>query len=91
MFATLKTPVLGLIENMSMFVCPSCGESHQIFGTGGVSAEADKMGVPLLGTLPIDLATRLAGDGGAPVATTDGAIADAFAQIAQGLIDAGHS
>ncbi|MEO0401340.1 MAG: Mrp/NBP35 family ATP-binding protein [Pseudomonadota bacterium] len=89
MFATLKTPVLGLIENMSMFVCPDCGSEHQIFGQGGVAAEADKMGVPLLGALPIDLETRLAGDGGTPVAAGDGPMAQAYAQIADGLIKGG--
>jgi ATP-binding protein involved in chromosome partitioning len=89
MFATLKTPVLGLIENMSMFVCPDCGAEHEIFGRGGVAAEAKKMGVPLLGALPIDLETRLAGDGGTPVAAGDGPMAQAYAQIAQGLIKGG--
>lgn len=89
MFATLKTPVLGLIENMSMFVCPNCGSSHEIFGTGGVAAEAKKMGVPLLGALPIDLETRLAGDGGTPIAAGEGAMAQAYAQMAKGLIDGG--
>jgi len=89
MFATLKTPVLGLIENMSMFVCPDCGSQHEIFGTGGVAAEAVKMGVPLLGTLPIDLETRLAGDGGTPVAAGDGPMAQAYARIAEGLIKGG--
>ncbi|MEO0767723.1 MAG: Mrp/NBP35 family ATP-binding protein [Pseudomonadota bacterium] len=89
MFATLKTPVLGLIENMSMFVCPDCGAEHQIFGQGGVAAEADKMGVPLLGALPIDLETRLAGDGGTPVAAGEGPMAQAYARIAQGLIKGG--
>ena len=89
MFATLKTPVLGLIENMSMFVCPDCGSEHQIFGHGGVAAEAQTLGVPLLGSLPIDLETRLAGDGGTPVAAGDGAMAQAYAEIAQGLIKGG--
>ena len=89
MFATLKTPVLGLIENMSMFVCPDCGAQHEIFGRGGVAAEAEKMGVPLLGTLPIDLETRLAGDGGTPVAAGDGPMAQAYARIAEGLIKGG--
>ncbi len=89
MFGTLKTPVLGLIENMSMFVCPDCGSEHEIFGTGGVRAEAEKMGVPLLGTLPIDLETRQAGDGGTPIAAGDSAMAQAYAQIAQGLIKGG--
>jgi ATP-binding protein involved in chromosome partitioning len=89
MFATLKTPVLGLIENMSMFVCPDCGSEHEIFGSGGVAAEANKMGVPLLGALPIDLDTRLAGDGGTPIAAGDGPMAQAYAKIAIGLIEGG--
>ena len=89
MFATLNTPVLGLIENMSMFVCPDCGSQHEIFGRGGVAAEAQQLGVPLLGTLPIDLETRLAGDGGTPVAAGDSPMAQAYAQIAQGLIKGG--
>lgn len=89
MFGTLKTPVLGLIENMSMFVCPDCGAEHQIFGQGGVAAEAQKMGVPLLGALPIDLDTRLAGDGGTPIAAGDSLMAQAYAKIAKGLIEGG--
>lgn len=89
MFETLKTPVLGLIENMSMFVCPDCGAEHEIFGQGGVAAEAQKMGVPLLGALPIDLETRLAGDGGTPIAVGDSPMAQAYARIAQGLIRGG--
>ncbi|MCL4155550.1 UNVERIFIED_CONTAM: hypothetical protein GTU68_051376 [Idotea baltica] len=89
MFATLKTPVLGLIENMSMFVCPDCGAEHQIFGQGGVAAEAQKMDVPLLGTLPIDLETRLAGDGGTPIAAGDSLMAQAYGRIAEGLIKGG--
>ena len=89
MFATLKTPVLGLIENMSIFVCPDCGAQHEIFGQGGVKAEAERMGVPLLGALPIDLETRLAGDGGTPVAAGEGPMAEAYARIAKGLIEGG--
>ena len=89
MFATLKTPVLGLIENMSMFVCPDCGSEHQIFGHGGVAAEAKKLGVPLLGALPIDLETRLAGDDGIPVAAGEGPMAAAYARIAKGLVAGG--
>ncbi|WP_298913076.1 Mrp/NBP35 family ATP-binding protein [uncultured Roseobacter sp.] len=89
MFATLKTPVLGLIENMSLFICPDCGSEHQIFGQGGVAAEAAKMGVPLLGALPIDLETRLAGDGGTPIAVGEGPMAEAYARIADRLIKGG--
>ncbi|MEP6067680.1 MAG: Mrp/NBP35 family ATP-binding protein [Paracoccaceae bacterium] len=89
MFATLKTPVLGLIENMSQFTCPDCGATHDIFGRGGVAAEAEALNVPLLGQLPIDLDTRLAGDGGTPIAAGSGAMADAYARIAEGLIKGG--
>ncbi len=89
MFRTLKTPVLGLIENMSTFICPDCGAEHQIFGHGGVAAEAATLGLPLLGTLPIDLATRLAGDAGTPIAAGDGPMAEAYGRIAAGLIRGG--
>ncbi|MBK0327334.1 Mrp/NBP35 family ATP-binding protein [Rhodobacteraceae bacterium F11138] len=89
MFATLKTPVLGLIENMSSFVCPDCGHEAHIFGHGGVAAEAEKLGLPLLGALPIDLDTRLAGDAGAPIATGDGPAARAYAAMAERLIAGG--
>lgn len=89
MFATLKTPVLGMIENMSGFVCPDCGSEHRIFGHGGVAAEAEKLGVPLLGALPIDLETRLAGDAGTPVAAGEGPAADAYARMARRLVDGG--
>lgn len=89
MFATLKTPVLGLIENMSFFTCPDCGSTHEIFGHGGVAEEAQSMGVPLLGSLPIDLETRLAGDNGVPVAAGEGAMAKAYAKIAEGLVAGG--
>ncbi|MFT4701684.1 MAG: ATP-binding protein involved in chromosome partitioning, partial [Yoonia sp.] len=87
MFKSLNTPVLGLIENMSTFHCPNCGHESHIFGHGGVAAEAAKIGVPLLGTLPIDLDTRLAGDNGIPIAAGDSAMADAYRELARRLID----
>jgi ATP-binding protein involved in chromosome partitioning len=89
MFNTLNTPVLGLIENMSTFHCPSCGHESHIFGHGGVAAEADKIGVPLLGTLPIDLDTRLAGDVGTPIAAGDTPMADAYRTLARRFIEDG--
>ncbi|KAE9629564.1 Mrp/NBP35 family ATP-binding protein [Parasedimentitalea maritima] len=89
MFSTLKTPVLGLIENMSFFTCPDCGGEHHIFGHGGVAAEAEKMGLPLLGALPIDLETRLAGDSGTPVAAGEGVMAQFYGRIAEGLVKGG--
>jgi ATP-binding protein involved in chromosome partitioning len=89
MFDKLKTPVLGLIENMSVYHCPNCGHEAHIFGHGGVAAEADKLGVPLLAQLPIDLDTRLAGDAGTPIAAGDSSMAQAYAQLAEGLIKGG--
>ncbi len=89
MFRTLKTPVLGLIENMSVFRCPHCGGETHIFGHGGVRAEAERLGLPLLGELPIDLETRLAGDAGTPVAAGEGPMAEAYARLARGLVEGG--
>ncbi|NDW02105.1 Mrp/NBP35 family ATP-binding protein [Salipiger sp. PrR002] len=89
-FATLNVPVLGMIENMSVFVCPDCGRESHIFGQGGVAAEAARFNLPVLAQLPIDLDTRLAGDSGAPVALGEGVMAQAYAKLAQDLIDAGQ-
>jgi len=86
MFNTLKTPILGLIENMSMFICPNCGHESHIFGHGGVQAEAEKIGVPFLGALPLALDVRLAGDAGTPIALTDEPSAKPYAQLAERLI-----
>lgn len=88
-FATLNTPVLGLIENMAVFTCPHCGKDSHIFGHGGVVKEAEKMGLPLLAQLPIDLDTRLGGDGGQPIALGDSAMAQSYAQLADRLIKGG--
>ena len=89
MFKTLKTPIFGMIENMSNFVCPNCSHETPIFGSGGVIMEATELQVPLLGTLPIDLDTRLAGDNGKPAALLGGAAATAYGQIADGFIASG--
>ena len=89
MFKTLKTPIFGMIENMSNFVCPNCNHETPIFGNGGVLMEAQDLQVPLLGTLPIDLDTRLAGDNGKPVALTEGPGATAYNKIADGFIASG--
>ena len=89
MFRTLKTPILGMVENMSAFHCPNCGHEAHIFGHGGVAAEAESLGLPLLGTLPIDLDTRLAGDSGTPIAAGDSPVALAYAQLADRLVQGG--
>jgi ATP-binding protein involved in chromosome partitioning len=67
MFREVKTPVLGIVENMSYFVCPHCGHVAEIFGSGGGERVANKYGVPLLGQIPIDPAVREGGDRGVPV------------------------
>ena len=85
-FQTLKTPVLGLVENMSTFICPNCGHEEHIFGDGGVQREAQKLGLPFLGALPLALEVRLAGDGGLPVAATDSPVATAYRTMARGLM-----
>ncbi|MCV2871434.1 Mrp/NBP35 family ATP-binding protein [Defluviimonas sp. WL0050] len=89
MFGKLKTPILGLIENMSTYVCPNCGHEAHIFGHGGVAAEADKLGVPFLGEVPLSLDVRLAGDAGTPIAAGEGPIAEAYARLAQRLVAGG--
>ena len=67
MFGTVKVPILGIIENMSSFLCPGCGQETQIFGHGGVKASALRMDLPFLGEVPIDLAIREGGDSGQPL------------------------
>jgi ATP-binding protein involved in chromosome partitioning len=66
MFERVNTRVLGIVENMSGFVCPSCGETHDLFGKGGGRDLAEALGVPFLGEVPLDGAVRVAGDEGRP-------------------------
>ena len=84
MFQKVNVPVLGIIENMSYFLCPSDGKRYDIFGSGGGQREATRLKVPLLGQVPIDIPTREAGDTGAPIVITapDSAVARCFAGIA---------
>ena len=88
LFQRVNTPILGLIENMSYFVCPSDGLVYHIFGEGGGEREAQKLGVPLLGKIPLDIATRSGGDQGSPIALQDPGqshVAAAFNGIASTL------
>lgn len=71
MFEKVNVPVLGLIENMSYFISPSDRKRYDIFGSGGGEREAKRLRVPLLGQIPIDIATREAGDRGMPIAAED--------------------
>ena len=91
MFRQMKTPILGLIENMSTHICSNCGHEEHIFGHGGVAAEAEKLGVPLLAEIPLHLDIRVAADGGAPVVVSkpESAQASAFRAVARDLIGKG--
>jgi ATP-binding protein involved in chromosome partitioning len=71
MFRKVNVPVLGIVENMSTFVCPHCGERSDIFGHGGARADANRLGVPFLGEVPLTLAIRETSDAGRPVMATD--------------------
>src|SRR5437667_3266618 len=71
MFEKVNVPVLGLVENMSYFVSPSDNKRYDIFGTGGGEREAKRLRVPLLGQVPIDIATRASGDRGIPIVSED--------------------
>ncbi|WP_448576959.1 iron-sulfur cluster carrier protein ApbC [Thermomicrobium sp.] len=85
MFREVKTPVLGIVENMSYFVCPHCGHVAEIFGSGGGERVANKYGVPLLGQIPIDPSVREGGDRGVPVVVgqPDSSTAKAFREAAR--------
>jgi ATP-binding protein involved in chromosome partitioning len=84
MFRSLNVTPLGLVENMSWYVCPSCGSEHHIFSHGGAEKAAEKMGVPFLGGVPLEEEIREESDGGHPVvlARPDGAGARAFRALA---------
>jgi ATP-binding protein involved in chromosome partitioning len=89
MFAKLKTPVLGLIENMSTYICPNCGHEAHLFGHGGVADEAKRLDLPFLGELPLSIDVRIAGDAGTPIAAGDGPEAEVYARLAHRLIAGG--
>lgn len=84
MFQKMGVPIFGIVENMSHFVCPHCACTTDIFSRGGGERTAEEMGVPFLGEIPIDPATREAGDGGTPVVLSapGSAIAAAFRSLA---------
>ena len=88
MFQKTGAKILGVIENMAFFADPTTGAHIPIFGTGGARAEADKLGVPLLAEIPIEVALRQAGDDGAPLTASGGqsAAAEAFRAAAKALL-----
>lgn len=84
MFKKVEVPVLGIVENMSYFLCPHCGGRSDVFGHGGARHEAERIGVPFLGEVPLDLAIRETSDDGRPVVATnpDGPHAAVYRAIA---------
>ncbi len=87
MFEKVNVPLLGVIENMSWFACPSCGTRSEIFSHGGGRAAAKEHGWPFLGEIPIDPSVRIGGDAGTPVVLShpDSAVAKAFRDVARAL------
>ncbi len=90
MFRRLSVPVLGLIENMSYYTCPSCGHVEHVFGQGGGQRTAEELGIPFLGGVPLDPAIVTGGDSGRPVVLDrpDSPAARAFIELAERLIAA---
>jgi ATP-binding protein involved in chromosome partitioning len=84
MFQRVNVPVLGIVENMSYFICPQCGTRSDIFGHGGARHEAERLRVPFLGEVPLDMVIRETSDAGLPVVATqpDGPHAKAYREIA---------
>ena len=89
MFKRVNVPVLGVVENMSYFLCPSCGTRSDIFGHGGAQKEAERLGVPFLGEVPLHMTIREKSDSGRPVVATepDGPHARIYREIAAKVRD----
>ena len=88
MFQKVNVPILGIIENMSYYVCGKCGERTEIFSYGGGERAAEKLGLPFLGRIPIDPAIRAGGDSGMPIVVADpnSPQAKAFTAIASAMV-----
>jgi ATP-binding protein involved in chromosome partitioning len=85
MFRKTQVPILGIVENMSVFVCPDCGHEHHIFGHGGARATAEELGAPFLGEIPLVPSIRETSDAGTPIVVSapSSREAQAFLAIAQ--------
>ncbi len=90
MFKRVDVPVLGIVENMSTFICPHCGERSDIFGHGGARREAERLGVTFLGEVPLAMPIRAQSDAGAPITVSDpeGPHAAAFLAVASAVREA---
>ena len=88
MFEKLDIAVLGLVENMAVHVCSNCGHAEHIFGEGGAGRMSEQYGVPVLGSLPLQVAIREQGDAGTPIvaAQADSAMAQAYRDVARAML-----
>jgi len=93
MFRKVDVPILGVVENMATFVCPNCGATHDIFGHGGARKEAERIGAPFLGEVPLAMTIREKSDAGRPIVVTepDGPHAAAYMTIARGVLERLHA
>lgn len=84
MFSKVEVPILGLLENMSFFKCPHCGEPSHIFGKGGARKTADEMGLQFLGEIPLEVEIRSCSDEGVPVVISnpDSTVSKAYGDVA---------
>src|SRR5579885_3560313 len=88
MFRKLNIPILGIVENMSYYVCPHCGVREDIFGHGGARVAADRLEIPFLGEIPLDPKIRIQSDAGRPVALDlNSPLADAYLAVAKALAE----
>ena len=89
MFRKVDVPVLGIVENMSYFACPHCGERSDIFSHGGARETAEKYGVDFLGEIPLDITIRENSDSGRPpvVSSPEGPQALCYLEIADGVLE----
>ena len=87
MFEKVDVPILGVVENMSTFICPKCGHEEHIFAHGGAAEEAKRLNVPYLGDIPIDVSIRKGGDAGVPVVESapDSPVGQAFIRLARDM------
>jgi ATP-binding protein involved in chromosome partitioning len=83
MFGKVDIPVLGLIENMAVFICPSCSAPHHIFGKGGAKRDAENLDIPYIGAAPLNMSIRESGDLGQPAATQSSDTAKIFDRLAK--------
>ncbi len=90
MFGKMTVPILGMIENMATYICPTCGDEAHIFGHGGARSEAERLGIPFLGEVPLDIDIRVTSDEGAPIVVSkpQSPQAKRFREIARRLMAA---